>query len=507
MRALLAPHDKSGIERFARGLSELGFDIVATDGTARTLRAAGINAHSVADVTSVAEMLDGRVKTLHPAIHAAILARRDTESHMEQLRTHGFVPIDLVAVSLYPFAATVARGAPDDEIIENIDIGGPTLIRAAAKNADSVAVIVSPLQYDAVLDELRGCGEVSAATRAHLAAEAFAHVAAYDTAVSDFLRRRVLDEAMPSAYTTGGSLLHTLRYGENPHQRGGLYAVAGAPGGVAQARRLQGTELSFTNWLDVDAAQRLVSEFDEPAAAIIKHTNPCGFAVGETLAGAYARAFECDPRSAFGGIVGVNRPLDGATAAALARTFLEAVICPAIDDDAGDILSRKERLRVLVVDRPSGSAQLDVRSIDGGLLVQSVDRISADRNGMTVPSRRAPSEAEWRDLLVAWRVCRHVKSNAIAIVRDGMAVGVGAGQMSRVEAAEIAVRRAGERSQGAVAASDAFFPMPDGLETLAAAGVTAVIHPGGSKKDPEVVAAADACDVAVVHTGERHFRH
>ena len=507
MRALLAPYDKSGIEEFARGLTALGFDIVATDGTVRALRAAGIDAQAVADVTGFAEMLDGRVKTLHPAIHAGILARRDQESHMEQLREHGFTPIDVVAVSLYPFAATVARGAPDEEIIENIDIGGPTMIRAAAKNADSVAVIVSPKQYDAVLTELRAHGTVSAATRARLAAEAFAHVAAYDTAVADFLRGRVSDEAMPVEYTTGGELLHTLRYGENPHQRGALYAVAGPAGGVAHARRLQGSELSFTNWLDVDAARRLVSEFEEPAAAIIKHTNPCGVAIGETLAGAYARAFECDPRSAFGGIVGVNRPLDGTTAVALSRTFLEAVVCPALDDDAREILARKERLRVLVVDRPSCAAQLDVRSIDGGLLVQTMDHVSTMRTGMTVASRRQPTGAEWSDLLVAWRVCRHVKSNAITIVSDGMAVGVGAGQMSRVEAAQLAVQRAGERSRGAVAASDAFFPMPDGLETLAAAGVTAVIHPGGSKKDPDVVAAADALSVAIVHTGERHFRH
>jgi phosphoribosylaminoimidazolecarboxamide formyltransferase/IMP cyclohydrolase len=507
MRALLAPHDKSGIENFARGLTALGFDIVATDGTVRALRAVGIDARPVADVTGFAEMLDGRVKTLHPAIHAGILARRDSESHMAQLQERGFAPIDIVAVSLYPFAATVARGAPDDEVIENIDIGGPTMIRAAAKNADAVTVIVSPSQYDSVLEELRRRGSVSPESRARLAAEAFAHVAAYDTAVAAFLRDRVPDEALPSEYTTGGARLHTLRYGENPHQRGVLCATAGPPGGVAHARLLQGTELSFTNWLDVDSARRVVSEFEEPAATIIKHTNPCGFADGETLAAAYARAYECDPRSAFGGIVGVNRPLDGTTATAIARTFLEAVICPAIDDDAREILSRKERLRVLVVDRPSCAAQLDVRSIDGGLLVQTSDRVSSDRGAMTVASRRQPSDAEWRDLLVAWRVCRHVKSNAVTIVHDGMAIGVGAGQMSRVEAAEIAVQRAGERARGAVAASDAFFPMPDGLETLAAAGVTAVIHPGGSKKDPEVVAAADARDVAVVHTGERHFRH
>ncbi|MGH7686723.1 MAG: bifunctional phosphoribosylaminoimidazolecarboxamide formyltransferase/IMP cyclohydrolase [Candidatus Dormibacteria bacterium] len=507
MRALLAPHDKTGIVDFARALRELGFDLIATDGTVRALRDAGVEARPVADVTGFAEMLDGRVKTLHPAIHAAILARRDNDDHMNQLRAQGFEPIDVVVVSLYPFAATVARGAPDDEVIENIDIGGPTLIRAAAKNEDAVAVIVAQRQYGSVLDELRQHGAVSDTTRRQLAAEAFAHVAAYDTAVAAWMRDRVTNEAMPAELTTGGAQLHTLRYGENPHQRGALYAVEGPAQGVAHARRLQGADLSFTNWLDVDAARRLVSEFEEPAAAIIKHTNPCGFAVGATLAAAYARAYECDARSAFGGIVGVNRPLDAATAEAVAKTFLEAIICPAISDDAAQILARKERLRVLVAAGPSCAWQLDVRSIDGGLLVQTQDRVNADRHSVTVASRRAPTDTEWRDLLTAWRVVRHVKSNAIVVVRDGMALGVGAGQMSRVEAAELAVQRAGERANGAVAASDAFFPMPDGLETLAAAGITAVIQPGGSKKDPDVVAAADARDVAVVHTGERHFRH
>ena len=507
MRALLAPYDKTGIVGFACALRELGWELVATDGTVRTLRSAGIEVMSVSDVTGFPEMLDGRVKTLHPAIHAGILARRDRESHAEQLRGHGFVPIDLVVVSLYPFAETVARGASDAEVIENIDIGGPTMIRAAAKNADAVVVVVTREQYVPVLDELRARGSVSLASRQRLAADAFALVAAYDTAVAAYLRDRIPDESLPGTLTTGGRRLHVLRYGENPHQRGALYAVEGPAGGVAHARRLQGSELSFTNWLDVDAARRLVSDFDEPAAAIIKHTNPCGFAVGDTLAGAYSLAFDCDPRSAFGGIVGLNRPLDGTTATALARTFLEAVVCPAIDEEAAQTLARKERLRVLVVDRPSCAAQDDVRSIDGGLLVQTVDRVNIDRSSMTVATRRSPTESEWRDLLVAWRVCRHVKSNAIVIAREGMAIGIGAGQMSRVEAAELAVRRAGERARGAVTASDAFFPMPDGLETLAAAGVTAVIHPGGSKKDPEVVAAGDAQDIAIVHTGERHFRH
>lgn len=507
LRALLGVSDKTGLIDFARGVHECGVELVATDGTRAALLAGGVEARAVSELTGFPEMLDGRVKTLHPAIHAGILARRDSDSHMRQLSERGFAPIDIVVVSLYPFSETVARGAPDDEIVENIDIGGPTMIRAAAKNSDAVGVVVSPRQYDSVLAELRQHRQLSPETRKRLAAEAFAHVAAYDTAVADFLRGRVTLEEMPAELTVGGARLHELRYGENPHQRGALYAVAGAPGGVARARQLQGIELSFTNWLDVDAARRLVGEFEEPAAAIIKHTNPCGFAVADDLRDAYLRAFECDPRSAYGGIVGVNRPLDLATARDLARTFLEAVICPAIDEDAAALLSARQRLRILVVDRPSCAAQLDVRAIDGGLLAQTPDRVSLDRGAMTVATTREPEAREWRDLLVAWRVCRHVKSNAIVIVRDGMAVGIGAGQMSRVEAAEIAVSRAGDRTTAASAASDAFFPMADGLETLARAGVRAVIHPGGSKRDPEVVALADELDVAVVHTGERHFRH
>jgi phosphoribosylaminoimidazolecarboxamide formyltransferase / IMP cyclohydrolase len=507
MRALLSVSDKSGLVEFARGLRECGVDLIATSSTGSALADAGIEALAVADLTGFPEMLDGRVRTLHPAIHAGILAKRDVPEHMRQLAENKFEPIDLVVSSLYPFADTLASGAEDAAIVENIDIGGPTLIRAAAKNRDSVAVVVSPRQYQPVLDELREHGSISTATRHRLAADAFAHVATYDTQVAAWLRGGVSDEAMPAELTVGGPRLHELRYGENPHQRGALYAIPGPGGGAAHARSLQGSALSFTNWLDVDAARALVSEFAEPAACVIKHTNPCGFAVGETAVDAYRRAYECDPRAAFGGIVGSNRPIDLDTATELARTFLEAVVCPSIADDAAEHLATKPRLRVLVVDRPSCSDQLDVRSIDGGLLAQTRDRVSTDRASMVVASRRQPDEAEWRELLIAWRVCRHVKSNAVVIVRDGMAVGVGAGQMSRVESSELAVARAGDRSHGAVAASDAFFPVPDGLETLGNAGVRAVIHPGGSKNDAIVTEAADALGMAVVLTGERHFRH
>ncbi len=506
MRALLGVSDKTGLVDLARALEECGVELVATGNTARTIAQAGIQVRQVSEVTGAPEMLDGRVKTLHPAIHAGILARRDDPLHMRALAEHGYAPIDMVVVNLYPFAATVAAGASPETIVENIDIGGPTLIRAAAKNSAAVAVLVSPEQYPAVVEEIRRGGAVTAATRERLAAEAFAHVAAYDSAVAEWLRWRSPAEGMPAAFSVGGERISELRYGENPHQRGALYALPGPPGGVARARQLQGPALSFTNWLDADAAQGLVDEFEETAAAVIKHTNPCGFATGDTPLDAYRRAHQCDPRSAYGGIVALNQELDLETASELARTFLEIVICPGITPDAALRLGRKERLRVLVRDHPADYAY-DVRTLSGGLLVQSRDRVVIDRATLRVASERAPTEAEWADLLVAWRVCRHVKSNAIVAVREGMAVGVGAGQMSRVEAAELAVSRAGARIAGTVAASDAFFPMPDALETLGRAGVTAVIHPGGSKNDETVTAAANALGVAVVLAGERHFRH
>ena len=507
MRALLGVSDRTGLADFARGLQQCGVELIATDGTRRALAEAGVEARAVQEITGFPEMLDGRVKTLHPAVHAGILARRDLPAHMEQLTASGYAAIDMVVVNLYPFAETVASGADPDRVVENIDIGGPTMIRAAAKNHDAVAVLVSPAQYEGVLAELRRDGSLSPATRKRLAAEAFAHTAAYDTAVAAWFAGETPHEGMAAEFSSGGPLLHELRYGENPHQRGALYGVPGAAGGLAHADQLQGPALSFTNWLDVDAAWRLVNDFNEPAACVIKHTNPCGFAVGESLEEAYRSAHDCDARSAFGGIVGLNRPLDLATAELLAGTFLEAVVAPAIDEEAADRLRSKERLRVLVVGSPSCAEQWDVRSIDGGLLVQSFDRVVIDRAAMTLATRSAPDDAQWRDLLVAWRVCRHVKSNAIVVVAGGRAVGVGAGQMSRVEAAQLAVARAGERAQGAVAASDAFFPMPDGLETLIDAGITAVIQPGGSKKDPDVTAVADARGIVMVMAGERHFRH
>src|SRR5487761_1135035 len=454
MRAVLGVSDKTGLAELARGLHECGVELIATGGTARAIADSGVPVHEVSEVTGLPEMLDGRVKTLHPAIHAGILARRDRSEHLEALQQHCYRPI-----------------------------------------------------YEEVLAEIREAGAVQPATRRRLAAEAFAHVAAYDTAVADWLAQESGETGLRRYFTTGGALIAELRYGENPHQRGALYTIPGVPGGVAHARHLQGPALSFTNWLDADAAANLVAEFAEPAAAVIKHTNPCGFAIGDGPLDAYRRAHACDPRSAYGGIVSLNREIDLATAEELAKTFLEIVVCPAIDEEAARRLARKARLRVLVLGRPDCSAGWDVRSLSGGLLVQTRDRVSADRGAVRVISERRPTESEWRDLLVAWRVCPHVKSNAIVIVRDRMAVGVGAGQMSRVEAAELAVGRAGEAVVGASAASDAFFPLPDGLEALGRAGVRAVIHPGGSKNDAEVAAAADAFGLALVVTGERHFRH
>src|SRR5487761_1076914 len=483
MRAVLGVSDKTGLAELARGLHECGVELIATGGTARAIADSGVPVHEVSEVTGLPEMLDGRVKTLHPAIHAGILARRDRSEHLEALQQHGYRPIDLVVVNLYPFSAAVASGADAETVVENIDIGGPTMIRAAAKNSDAVAVVVSPLQYEEVLAEIREAGAVQPATRRRLAAEAFAHVAAYDTAVADWLAQESGETGLRRYFTTGGALIAELRYGENPHQRGALYTIPGVPGGVAHARHLQGPALSFTNWLDADAAANLVAEFAEPAAAVIKHTNPCGFAIGDGPLDAYRRAHACDPRSAYGGIVSLNREIDLATAEELAKTFLEVVVCPAMDEEAARRLARKARLRVLVLGRPDCSAGWDVRSLSGGLLVQTRDRVSADRGAMRVISERRPTESEWRDLLVAWRVCPHVKSNAIVIVRDRMAV------------------------VGASAASDAFFPLPDGLEALGRAGVRAVIHPGGSKNDAEVAAAADAFGLALVVTGERHFRH
>jgi phosphoribosylaminoimidazolecarboxamide formyltransferase/IMP cyclohydrolase len=521
-RALISVSDKAGIAELGRGLAARGVALLSTGGSAAALKAAGLAVTEVADHTGFPEMLDGRVKTLHPAIHGGILARRDDPAHMAAIGRHGIEPIDLVVVNLYPFAATVARGADPETCIENIDIGGPALIRAAAKNREAVAVVTDPADYPELLAELARDGALPAALRHRLAAAAFAHTAAYDAAIAGWLAGQQ-GERFPPVLAFAGQRRQRLRYGENPHQQAAFYAlppVGAAPRpGVATARQLQGKELSFNNLNDTDAAFELVAEFAEPAVAIIKHANPCGVAVAGSLAEAYERALACDPVSAYGGIVAVNRPLDGATAAAIARLFVEVVIAPAVTPEAAAALAGKANLRLLEAGGlPDPAAPgLVLRSLADGLLLQDRDAGRTAAEALRTVTRRAPSERELADLLFAFRVAKHVKSNAIVYARGGATVGIGAGQMSRVDSSRIAAWKAREaaeaageatsRAVGSVVASDAFFPFPDGLLAAAEAGATAVIQPGGSLRDDAVIAAADQAGLAMVLTGMRHFRH
>jgi len=512
-RALLGVDDKAHLPEFARGLDRLGFELVATGGTEQILREAGLPVISVASVTGVEEMLEGRVKTLHPAIHAGILARRDRPEDLATLVRLGYQPIDLVVVNLYPFAKVVAGGADQAAVLEAIDIGGPTLLRAAAKNFASVGVVSSPEQYEWVLAEL-AAGGLSSESRRRLATEVFQLVSTYDALVADYLAAEAAEAARgdadwPARLALDGALRQPLRYGENPHQPGALYLTGTSRAGLAAAQQLQGGELSYTNWLDADAAWRLVRGLEGVAAVVVKHTNPCGVALAPTAAEAFQRAYDCDPRSAYGGIVALNCPLDEEVAAALAQHFLELVVAPEATGAGLALLAGRARLRVLTVAPrdPRSAERLELRSVDGGLLVQVKDPAIDDEAEFQVVSQRQPSADEWRQLKLAWRIVRAVKSNAIVLCREDQAVGIGAGQMSRVEAVELAVGRAGDRVQGTALASDAFFPMPDGLEIAAHAGVTAAIHPGGSVRDPQVLAAADGAGMALVTTGRRHFRH
>ena len=518
-RALLSVHDKTGVVDFARALAGLGVEILSTGGTARTLRDAGVAVRDVSEVTGFPEMLDGRVKTLHPKIHGGILARRDVPAHLEALARHEIPPIDLVVVALYPFEATVARpGVSLAEAIEQIDVGGPTMIRAAAKNHAAVAVVTDSGQYDGVLDELRGKGELSDATRFRLAQEAFRRTAQYDAAITAYLAT----VAAPAAATDAAAPLRlegkramTLRYGENPHQTAAFYRLVGAPAiGLAGIKQLHGPELGYNNVLDFSAALGLLLEFDEPTAVVIKHTNPCGTALGRTVGEAMGRAKACDPVSIYGGIVGVNRTLDMTVVQELAGIFVEILFAPAFAPDALEELRRtKKKCRVFEVptDRATLPARLDeYRSVLGGLLVQSTDLADLDPGALTTVTRRAPTDAEMAALRFGWRVAKHAKSNAIVLATAGQVVGVGAGQMNRLDSARLAVMRAREvglPTEGSVCASDAFFPFRDGLDVVAAAGATAVIQPGGSLRDAEVIAAADERGMAMVFTGIRHFRH
>ena len=506
-RALLAVFDKEGVVDLARELSALGVALVSSGGTAATIAAAGIDVTPVESVTGFPEMLDGRVKTLHPKIHAGILADRRRPEHGSQLAEHGIDPIDLVVVNLYPFRETVASGAAEDDVIEKIDIGGPAMVRAAAKNFVSVGVVVSPSRYGEVLDAIGTEGGLSLETRRALAAEAFAHTAAYDAAVAGWFASD--DAAMPAFVGLAFDKVTDLRYGENPHQRGALYRASGGPGVLGGAEVLvEGKEMSFNNWLDVDAALTLAADLEPlgPATVIVKHNNPCGAAVRDSLASSYASAFESDTVSAFGGIVAFGREADEDAARAMAEVFTEAVVAPSFTAAALEVFAQRKGLRVIRAPLPEPGG-LDVRVLPGGALVQDADAAPESAAELQVVSTRRPTEDEWLDLRFAWVVSMRVKSNAIVFARELATVGVGAGQMSRVDASVLAVRKAGDRAKRSVMASDAFFPFPDAVEVAADAGVAAVIHPGGSIRDEEVLATAEARGMAVVVSGRRHFRH
>jgi phosphoribosylaminoimidazolecarboxamide formyltransferase/IMP cyclohydrolase len=518
-RALLSVSDKTGIVPFAAALVARGVVLISTGGTARTLTAARLPVTEVAEVTGFPEMLDGRVKTLHPVIHAGLLARRDRPDDLAALAERGIAPIDLVLCNLYPFARTVASGADTTDCVESIDIGGVALIRAAAKNHDAVTVVTDPADYEPVLTEIAAQGgSVGAAMRQMLARKAYALTSAYDAAIAEWMARDA-GVLFPETTVLSGRLAQQLRYGENPHQAAAFYLTGSERPGVATARQLQGKELSYNNYSDADAAFELAAEFSPPAAAIVKHANPCGVAIGETLREAWDKALACDPVSAYGGVVALNRSLDLATAEAISRLFIEVVITPDAAEEAVAMLARRTALRLLVTGRvpdPSEPGN-SFRSVSGGILVQERDRLCVGADALRTVTRRAPSRAEITDLLFADKIVKHVKSNAIVFARGGATVGVGAGQMNRVDPVRIAAARAVEIGRaaglpqpptiGSVLASDAYFPFADGVEAAIEAGVTAIIQPGGSIRDAEAIAAADAAGIAMVFTGIRHFRH
>jgi phosphoribosylaminoimidazolecarboxamide formyltransferase/IMP cyclohydrolase len=517
-RALISVADKTGIVDFARGLAGLGVEIISTGGTAAALREADLEVRDVAELTGSPEILDGRVKTLHPRLHAALLAVRDDPDHMATLEAEGIEPIDLVCVNLYPFERTVARQEVSEaEAVENIDIGGPTMIRAAAKNHRFIAVVVMPESYDAVLAELEdSVGCVSTETRHWLANEAFAFTARYDAAISRWYGLRY--EAYPSHWVMPHEKFLDLSYGENPHQKAALYVEVGARTHVlSRVAKLHGRALSFNNVLDLDTARRLLDELEPAACVIVKHNNPCGVAVAEEIGEAYEKALACDPLSAFGGVIALNRSVDRALAERLHERFVEVLIAPAYDQDALPVLKQKEAVRLLETTEQRGyePRERDVKRVRGGLLVQDPDRLEERRESMQVATEVSPDGGQWEDLWFAWKVCRHVRSNAIVIAKDGATLGIGAGQMSRVDSVRIAIEKArqargedaGGLLAGSVVASDAFFPFPDGPQLAIDAGVTALVQPGGSVRDSEVIAACDEAGAAMVFTGRRHFRH
>ena len=517
-RALLSVTDKTGLVEFARVLAEFGVELVSTGGTARTLREAGLGVQDISDLTGFPEMLDGRVKTLHPRVHGGLLYIRGNAEHEAAVSAHGIEPIDMVVVNLYAFEKTASKpGVAFGHLIENIDIGGPSMVRSAAKNFEDVAIVTSVSDYPTLIYELRANhGRLSRETRWRLARQAFSLTAAYDSAIANTLERIAEAPApeapaapdagaLPSTLRIHFPLAQSLRYGENPHQRAALYSD-GSGLGIAGATQLQGKELSFNNLVDLEACWELAQEeIDQPMVAIIKHTNPCGAATGATVLEAYQKALACDPVSAFGGVIGINRPVDAAAAEEIAKLFVEAIAAPSFTPEARERFAAKKNLRLVEV--RSAEPRPVVKHVSGGLLLQDADTARITESELKVVTWRPPTADELRSLLFAWRVCKHVKSNAIVYARDGQTVGVGAGQMSRVDAARFGAQKAILPLKGTVAASDAFFPFPDGLEAVAAAGATAVIQPGGSVKDADVIAAADKLGLAMVFTGIRHFRH
>ena len=507
MKALLSVSDKTGLVEFARALHGAGFELVSTGGTAGAIADAGLPVQEVSALTGSPEILDGRVKTLHPKVHGGILARRDLDSHAAQLDEHGIDTIDLVAVNLYPFVETVMRhDATLEDALENIDIGGPTLLRAAAKNFPHVIVAVDPADYGWLAERLSGNEPVTPDERRALAQKAFQHVALYDTAVAHYLRSDSDD--MPEAVTLGYERTASVRYGENPHQQGAIYADPLATGGIVRAEHLLGPELSYNNILDGEAAWRVVSDFREPAAVVVKHNNPCGLAIDDDQPAAYRKAYEGDSMSAYGGIVAFNRTLTAATARARRGVLYHVVIAPDFEPDALEVLKRRKQARVLRIAPAAGPAEkLDVRRVSGGALLQAADDISIDPSAWVTKSKREPTDEELRDLAFAWRAAAHVKSNSIVLARESALVGMGAGQPNRVTSVHLALRVAGDKARGSVLASDAFFPFADGVELAAGGGITAVAQPGGSLRDDDVIEAADRLGLAMVFTGTRHFRH
>ncbi|MDN4525206.1 bifunctional phosphoribosylaminoimidazolecarboxamide formyltransferase/IMP cyclohydrolase [Fictibacillus fluitans] len=508
-RALVSVSNKEGLVPFVQALAEQGVEVISTGGTSKALQEAGVKVTGISEVTGFPEIMDGRVKTLHPMIHGGLLAVRGNESHVQQMEENGISPIDLVVVNLYPFKETIAKpNVAFEDAIENIDIGGPSMLRSAAKNHAYVTVVVDPADYSKVLEEVQQNNQVSDETRKKLAAKTFRHTAAYDALIAEYLTNMV-EEENPESYTVTYEKKQDLRYGENPHQKAAFYkAPLGTKTSIAQAEQLHGKELSYNNINDADAALQIVREFTDPAVVAVKHMNPCGVGTGSSVEEAFSRAFAADPVSIFGGIIASNVEINGAAAQKMSEIFLEIIIAPSFSDEAKEILTKKKNIRLLTLELGEDKKQeKKLTTVRGGLLVQDEDAYGLDQANISVATKREPTEKEWEDLKLAWKVVKHIKSNAIVLTKDQMTIGVGAGQMNRVGAAKIAIEQAGEKAQGSALGSDAFFPMDDTVEAAAKAGVTAIIQPGGSVKDEDSIKKADEYGIAMVFTGVRHFKH